>query len=55
MTAPIQTVDADFARAVSERGDRLDMGLIERAFQISYAAHRGQKRMSGEAFISHSI
>ncbi len=55
MTAPIQTVDADFARAVSERGDRLDMGLIERAFQLSYAAHRGQKRMSGEAFISHSI
>jgi GTP pyrophosphokinase len=55
VTAPIQTVDADFARAVSERGDRLDMGLIERAFQLSYAAHRGQKRMSGEAFISHSI
>ena len=55
MTAPIQTVDADFARAVSERGDRLDMGLIERAFQLSYAAHRGQKRLSGEAFISHSI
>ena len=35
MSAPIQTVDADFARAVNERGDRLDMGLIERAFQMS--------------------
>ncbi|KPK03676.1 MAG: hypothetical protein AMS20_10125 [Gemmatimonas sp. SG8_28] len=51
----MQTVDADFARAVSERGDRLDLELIERAFQLSYSAHRGQKRLSGEDFISHSI
>ncbi len=55
MTTALQTVDADFARAVSERGDRLDLELIERAFQLSYSAHRGQKRLSGEDFISHSI
>jgi GTP pyrophosphokinase len=55
VTTALQTVDADFARAVSERGDRLDLELIERAFQLSYSAHRGQKRLSGEDFISHSI
>ena len=55
MTSALQTVDADFARAVAERGERLDLGLIERAFRLSSSAHRGQKRLSGEDFISHSV
>ena len=55
MTSALQTVDADFARAVVERGDRLDVPLIERAFRLSASAHRGQKRLSGEDFISHSV
>ena len=43
-------------RAVLERhADRLDLELIERAFRFSASAHRGQKRMSGEDFVSHSI
>ncbi len=43
-------------RAVLERhADRLDLDLIERAFRFSASAHRGQKRMSGEDFVSHSI
>jgi GTP pyrophosphokinase len=51
----LHAVDAEFARAVTERGDRLDAEMIERAFQLSFSAHRGQKRLSGEDFISHSI
>jgi guanosine-3',5'-bis(diphosphate) 3'-pyrophosphohydrolase len=43
-------------RAVLERhADRLDLDLIERALRYSASAHRGQKRMSGEDFVSHSI
>ena len=43
-------------RAVLNRhADRLDLELIDRALRFSAAAHRGQKRMSGEEFVSHSI
>jgi len=43
-------------RAILERhADRLDLDLIERALRFSASAHRGQKRMSGEDFVSHSI
>ncbi len=43
-------------RAVLERhADRLDLELIDRALKYSASAHRGQKRMSGEDFVSHSI
>ncbi len=43
-------------RAVLERhADRLDLDLIDRALKYSASAHRGQKRMSGEDFVSHSI
>ncbi len=55
MSTGLHAVDAEFARAVTERGDRLDAEMIERAFQLSFSAHRGQKRLSGEDFISHSI
>ncbi len=55
MMTALHAVDADFARAVTERGERLDIEMIERAFQLSFSAHRGQKRLSGEDFISHSI
>ena len=58
----MNTVLADLApevpqlRATLERyADRLDLDLIDRALRVSASAHRGQKRMSGEAFISHSV
>ncbi|HSR14266.1 MAG TPA: bifunctional (p)ppGpp synthetase/guanosine-3',5'-bis(diphosphate) 3'-pyrophosphohydrolase, partial [Gemmatimonadales bacterium] len=46
---------ADFREALEKHADRLDLGLIERALRFSVSAHRGQKRMSGEDFVSHSI
>ena len=46
---------AEFQAALERHADRLDLGLIERALRFSSSAHRGQKRMSGEEFVSHSI
>jgi len=40
---------------LAKHADRLDLDLIERALRVSASAHRGQKRASGEEFISHSI
>jgi GTP pyrophosphokinase len=45
----------DFRAALERHADRLDLELIDRALRFSATAHRGQKRMSGEEFISHSI
>ena len=55
MTGALAEVDKGFAKSLAERKDRLDLGLIERAFDFSAAAHRGQKRLSGDDFISHSV
>jgi guanosine-3',5'-bis(diphosphate) 3'-pyrophosphohydrolase len=40
---------------LAKHADRLDLDLIERALRVSASAHRGQKRASGEEYISHSI
>ncbi len=45
----------EFRAALALHGDRLDLELIERALQFSVSAHRGQKRQSGEDYVSHSI
>lgn len=55
MTGAIAEVDATLARGLAERGDRLDLDLVERAYRYGAAAHKGQKRLSGEDFISHSV
>ena len=40
---------------LARHAERLDLDLIERALRVSTSAHRGQKRASGEDFVSHSI
>ncbi len=55
MTGALATVDQAFSQALGERKDRLDLQMIERALGFSTAAHRGQKRLSGDDFVSHSI
>jgi len=47
--------DTGFAEALAERGDRLDVETVRRAFEFSAHAHRGQKRLSGEDYISHAV
>src|SRR5688572_23950425 len=46
---------AELRRLLESHADRLDLELIDRALAFSASAHRGQKRMSGEDFVSHSI
>ncbi len=55
MTEAVAGGSTDFRAALERHADRLDLGLIDRALQFSASAHRGQKRMSGEDFVSHSI
>jgi GTP diphosphokinase / guanosine-3',5'-bis(diphosphate) 3'-diphosphatase len=45
----------ELARAVAAQRDRLDLDLLARAYQLSAQAHRGQKRVSGDDYVSHSV
>jgi GTP pyrophosphokinase len=54
--APITDVlPDDFLQAIAETRDRLDLNLLARAFEYSQTAHRGQKRESGEDYITHCV
>ena len=52
-TAPI--LAPELAKAVAAQRDRLDLEVLSRAYRISAQAHQGQKRMSGDDFVSHSV
>ena len=45
----------ELARAVAAQRERLDLDLLARAYRVSAQAHHGQKRVSGDAFLSHSV
>ncbi len=55
MTTTRPAIDSRLAKALGDQADRLDLDLIDRAYRLSAEAHRGQKRLSGEAFISHAV
>ena len=56
MTTVAPTDSVNEFRALLERhADRLDLEVIDRALRVSASAHLGQKRRSGEDFVSHSI
>ncbi|MCZ6856438.1 MAG: bifunctional (p)ppGpp synthetase/guanosine-3',5'-bis(diphosphate) 3'-pyrophosphohydrolase [Gemmatimonadetes bacterium] len=55
MTTTRAAIDSRLAKALDDQADRLDLDLIDRAYRLSAEAHRGQKRLSGEAFISHAV
>ena len=55
MTSTLPELAPDLSAVLEKHADRLDVELIERALRFSASAHRGQKRMSGEDFVSHSI
>ncbi|HEV8149464.1 MAG TPA: bifunctional (p)ppGpp synthetase/guanosine-3',5'-bis(diphosphate) 3'-pyrophosphohydrolase [Gemmatimonadales bacterium] len=55
MTEALLNLAPEFRAALERHAERLDLELIDRALRFSTSAHRGQKRMSGEEFISHSI
>jgi guanosine-3',5'-bis(diphosphate) 3'-pyrophosphohydrolase len=41
--------------ALEAHADRLDLDLLDRAYRFSAAAHRGQKRLSGDDAVTHGI
>jgi guanosine-3',5'-bis(diphosphate) 3'-pyrophosphohydrolase len=45
----------ELAKAVAAQRDRLDLEVLSRAYRMSAQAHQGQKRMSGDDFVSHSV
>jgi GTP diphosphokinase / guanosine-3',5'-bis(diphosphate) 3'-diphosphatase len=55
VTTTARLLAPELARAVAPQRDRLDLDLLARAYAVSARAHRGQKRESGEAFLSHSV
>ncbi|HUL71236.1 MAG TPA: bifunctional (p)ppGpp synthetase/guanosine-3',5'-bis(diphosphate) 3'-pyrophosphohydrolase [Gemmatimonadales bacterium] len=55
MTGTLPELAPEFRSVLERHADKLDLELIERALRFSASAHRGQKRMSGDDFISHSI
>jgi GTP diphosphokinase / guanosine-3',5'-bis(diphosphate) 3'-diphosphatase len=42
-------------RRLEPYADRLDLGLITRAYEFSSLAHAGQKRHSGEDYVTHCV
>ncbi len=55
MTSVVAVLAPELARAVSAQRERLDLDLVTRAYRVSAEAHHGQKRRSGEDFVSHSV
>ena len=55
MTSTAAILAPQLAKAVAAQQDRLDLDLLARANQFSARAHRGQKRQSGDDFVSHSV
>ena len=46
---------ADFTRHLGHYLAAQDVALVERAFEFSESAHRGQFRKSGEPYITHPL
>jgi len=55
VTTSVAILAPELARAVAAQGERLDLDLIGRAYRLSAQAHQGQKRLSGDDFVSHSV
>ena len=55
MTSTVPSLAPELARAVAPLLERLDLDLLTRAYRVSAQAHSGQKRKSGEDFLSHSV
>jgi len=53
--SPIRDLPRPLARAVGEYADRVDVDRIREAYEVARTAHAGQKRASGEDFVSHAV
>jgi GTP pyrophosphokinase len=55
VTSTVPILAPELAKAVAAQIERLDVDLLTRAYRVSAQAHRGQKRKSGDDFLSHSV
>ncbi|HEX4575370.1 MAG TPA: bifunctional (p)ppGpp synthetase/guanosine-3',5'-bis(diphosphate) 3'-pyrophosphohydrolase [Gemmatimonadales bacterium] len=55
MTSTVPLLAPELARAVAGQRGRLDLELVSRAYRLSAQAHHGQKRESGDDYVSHSV
>ncbi len=55
MTSTVPGLAPELANAVAAQRERLDLDLVARAYRVSAQAHEGQKRKSGDDFLSHSV
>lgn len=51
----IRDLPRPLARAMERYGERLDVDRVKEAYQLAVQAHAGQKRASGEDFVSHVV
>ena len=54
-TPTIRGLPRPLARAMETYADRLDVDMVIDAYQLAQEAHAGQKRASGEEFVSHAV
>lgn len=46
---------APLMRRLRQRGDKADLSVVERAYQVAARAHEGQVRKSGDPYITHPV
>ncbi len=46
---------ASLARAIAEYADRLDVDRVRKAYRIAAEAHAGQRRASGDNYVTHAV
>ncbi|MFN2400342.1 MAG: bifunctional (p)ppGpp synthetase/guanosine-3',5'-bis(diphosphate) 3'-pyrophosphohydrolase [Gemmatimonadaceae bacterium] len=54
-TPALRTIIPNWDLEREPQVERLDVELLARAYQFSQRAHQGQKRSSGDAFVSHCV
>ena len=54
-TTTIHGLPRPLARALEAYADRLDVEAIREAYELAVEAHAGQRRASGEEFVSHTV
>ncbi|MEO2158618.1 MAG: RelA/SpoT family protein, partial [bacterium] len=51
----MKEIPSDLGRAVENNADRLDLSAVSEAYALAEEAHSGQRRASGERFVTHAV